>query len=70
MLVVTQLNVAKPLVFGDNRDMWPENMKTEQLLAQAKVGNEGAINQDAQAGTGRTGPLFRTRPSGLPQRRF
>lgn len=45
MLVVTQLNVAKPLVFGDNRDMWPENMKTEQLLAQAKVGDEGAINQ-------------------------
>ena len=25
--------------------MWPENMKTEQLLAQAKDGDEGAINQ-------------------------
>ena len=25
--------------------MWPENIKTEQLLAQAKDGDEGAINQ-------------------------
>ena len=25
--------------------MWPENQKTEQLLAQAKDGDEGAINQ-------------------------
>lgn len=31
--------------FDNNRFMWPEQIQTEELLAQAKVGNELAVNE-------------------------
>ena len=30
---------------SDNGDMWPEQQPTEELLAQAKVGDDSAVNQ-------------------------
>lgn len=38
-------NVVKSSRLSHNQDMWPENLQTEQLLAQAKDGDEGAINE-------------------------
>jgi RNA polymerase sigma-70 factor (ECF subfamily) len=32
-------------VLGDNGGMWPEQQPTEELLAQAKVGDDSAVNQ-------------------------
>lgn len=37
--------MANFLVFGDNVYMWPEQQPTEELLAQAKGGDDSAVNQ-------------------------
>ena len=41
----TNVSIAYSRIFGDNRHMWPEQLQTEELLAQAKRGNESAVNQ-------------------------
>lgn len=37
--------IANAFLFSDNGDMWPEKLQTEQLMAQAKIGDPSAINQ-------------------------
>jgi RNA polymerase sigma-70 factor (ECF subfamily) len=37
--------MAKLLLFSDNENMWPEQQPTEELLAQAKHGDDTAVNE-------------------------